>query len=275
MTEQKVTAPVVPVIKSDDYAISAELWSALDSEVSSIITKLDNNIEMSPDDVAQTKALYKQVDDYLKEYNKQVTSMAKEYRASAKQRLAEMGFTRVEQYIESKRKEQTDLQNQRMLDKIQTFKDIVANVLATCPEVGDTAISESVVTLLMGRFPKINSGAVSKAISNWTPIESVVTANLTLLNALFTDFPQAKALPSSSHTMTAVSSYLRTGELTYLQSIHDALAKDEPYLKQLKLRQEISSKEIAVTMLQQAMSAGTPEEVLAQVNTIMSIANTL
>lgn len=237
-----------PVPNGKDYTVSSEIWEALRDEINVVVNRIDAGEQLSPEDVTNVRSLKKQVEDYLTTFNKAMRDAQAKYKELVHQQLTDLGYDKIETYIVTQRKKQQTEQNTRLVQKQTKLRALVETQLADTVYVKQTVLANELLPAFTSRFPNVNSSAKTKEISNWGPYEAVVKTTLNMLDVFFGDdvFKGAVTLPITSATMQQLLKYVRDGQLDHLTIMREIFAKDGEYLAQQKLREEITSNEIAL-----------------------------
>lgn len=237
-----------PVPNGKDYTVSSEIWEALKEEINLVVNRIDAGEQLSPEDVTNVRSLKKQVEDYLTTFNKAMRDAQAKYKELVQQQLTDLGYDKIETYIVTQRKKQQTEQNTRLVQKQTKLRALVETQLADTVYVKQTVLANELLPAFTSRFPNVNSSAKTKEISNWGPYEAVVKTTLNMLDVFFGDdvFKGAVTLPITSATMQQLLKYVRDGQLDHLTMMREIFAKDGEYLAQQKLREEITSNEIAL-----------------------------
>ena len=237
-----------PVPNGKDYTVSSEIWEALKDEINVVVNRIEAGEQLSPEDVTNVRSLKKQVEDYLTTFNKAMRDAQAKYKELVHQQLTDLGYDKIETYIVTQRKKQQTEQNTRLIQKRIKLRTLVETQLADTVYVKQTVLANELLPAFTSRFPNVNSSAKTKEISNWGPYEAVVKTTLNMLDVFFGDdvFKGAVTLPITSATMQQLLKYVRDGQLDHLTMMREIFAKDGEYLAQQKLREEITSNEIAL-----------------------------
>ena len=264
-----------PVPNGKDYTVSSEIWEALKEEINLVVNRIDAGEQLSPEDVTNVRSLKKQVEDYLTTFNKAMRDAQAKYKELVQQKLTDLGYDKIETYIVTQRKKQQTEQNTRLVQKQTKLRALVETQLADTVYVKQTVLANELLPAFTSRFPNVNSSAKTKEISNWGPYEAVVKTTLNMLDVFFGDdvFKGAVTLPITSATMQQLLKYVRDGQLDHLTMMREIFAKDGEYLAQQKLREEITSNEIALDKINTilAESETSTDEKLTAISQIIRI----
>lgn len=264
-----------PVPNGKDYTVSSEIWEALKEEINLVVNRIDAGEQLSPEDVTNVRSLKKQVEDYLTTFNKAMRDAQAKYKELVHQQLTDLGYDKIETYIVTQRKKQQTEQNTRLVQKQTKLRALVETQLADTVYVKQTVLANELLPAFTSRFPNVNSSAKTKEISNWGPYEAVVKTTLNMLDVFFGDdvFKGAVTLPITSATMQQLLKYVRDGQLDHLTIMREIFAKDGEYLAQQKLREEITSNEIALDKINTilAESETSTDEKLTAISQIIRI----
>ena len=269
---------VAPVLDASEYTVSGAVWEALTDEINVVVSRIEAGEELVPEDVARVRQLKNQVDSYLSAFNKAMRTAQANYKELLANQLQQLGYNKIDDYIQMQRKKQTDEQNQRLLTKQTTFNNLVAEALENTVHVKNTALARELLPALMHRFPNLNSASKNKDVTNWGPYQSVVETTMNMLDTFFADesFVGATGLPITSATYQQLLSYVRDGNLEHLKIMRDVFAKDAHFIEMTQLKAEITTKEIGLTKVETLLSSNlTTDEKVAEINKVMSIINSL
>lgn len=256
MTE-KTTLPAIPALNKADYEVSDTTWTALRSEIVRLTTLINAGNELAPADVTNVKALAKQVRGYGVLYRRAITTSAAKYKQRLDQELANLGYDVIERYVDAKRVEQQNAISQRLTAKITHFNQLVQTELAKTQVLKNSALASYAGNNLLSRFPKVNSGALSKEITNWQPIASVIRVSLMRVDQLMLSQPALVQMPVTAQSLRALSDYLATGDIHKTEHLEEALKADLPILQQLALKPRVTSDESTVNEIKTILA--TPE----------------
>lgn len=278
MVPENTKVFMAPVPDAEEYTVSAEIWEALTDEINYVAGRIDAGENLTPNDVVKIKELKKQVESYLTMFNKAMRDAQSTYKELVSKQLDELGYRKIENYILEQRKKQTDEQNARLSEKQRQLRKIVEEKLEETHVLKTTAIAGELLPAFTHRFPNVNSSAKSKDISNWGPYEAVIKTSLNILDVFFGDpaFEGAALLPVTSVTMQQLLAYIRDGNLERLSAMRTVFAQDEELLKTQRLKEEITTKEIAVDKIRNIMEQkGTADETIRDIARIIRIAEIL
>lgn len=253
---------VPPVPDAKKHTMSSEIWSALISEINGLAKRIKNKEELVPDDVARVRALRKQVDNYLTVFNKSLNNARDSYKRLVEKQLADIGYPFIEQYIAVQRGKQTEQWNKVIAEKQGRLHEIVLDAVNGTMFVKDTQIAGSILPAFTHRFPKVNSAAKDNEIKNWSPYQAVVSQTVMVLDVFFSDeaYKTARMLPIASATMQALLSYVRDGNIGHLTNMKGLLEKDAEQINMAVLRQEITTKELALKRISSIMKQELPAD---------------
>ena len=269
---------VAPVLDASEYTVSNTVWEALTEEINAVVTRIDAGEELVPEDVSRVRQLKNQVDSYLSAFNKAMRTAQTNYKELLANQLQQLGYDKIDSYIQMKRAKQTEEQNQRLLTKQTAFNELVSVALTSTTHVKDTALATELLPALMHRFPKLNSASKNAEVVNWGPYQSVIETTMKMLDCFFADksFEGATRLPITSATYQQLLSYVRDGNLEHLKIMRDVFAKDTHYLEMVTLRDEITTKDIGLSKIESLLLSDLSiDDKVANINKIMSIVNNL
>ena len=276
---EEVLPEIVPVVDLSEHAIANELWEALESEIHTVVTKIDSGEALAPEDVKRAQSLRRQVEDHTAEFKRAMVRAQKGYQTEVAKRLQDMGYNRIETYVQGKRNEQTAEQNARLTLKMDTLTEIVQAVTSETNLVKDTSLAPGLNTLFTARFPNVKSAAKTKDINDWEPYRQVIRANLELVDAFLMDerYADAWAYPVHSKTMQQIIKYLRDGDIEHMTTMKEAYDADQSIREDLFLRENVTTKAQTLALIGELASGDTGDinEVLLNIARLVAYSTTL
>lgn len=251
---EKITSLSVPALNGQTYEVSDTTWQALRAEILRLTALIHAGTDLEPKDVKHVRALAKQVRDYGVLYRRAITTAANDYKSLLDEELTNLGYGEIETYVEGKRQEQQREISDRLNAKIGHFNDLVRNELAQTQMLKSSSIANYVGNNLLSRFPKINSGAASKQIDNWNPIESVVHMSITAADNVLVANPILQQMPATAKAMRSISDYLATGDVHKTENIHQDLMEDRPVIQRMALKPRVQTDESTVDEIQSVLN---------------------
>ena len=258
----------------EEYTVSAEIWEALTTEINTVVGRIDAGEVLTNEDVKKVRSLKKQVDTYLTTFNKAMRSAQDSYKQVIAKQLDDLGYNKIEVYIQKQHAVQVQEQNQRMSAKMGKLKEIIDAKIEGTAKLKETTLASELLPAFTSRFPEINSGAKNKEVSNWAPYEAVITSVVRILDAFFCQYPKTCQLPLMSATMRNLLQYVKDGNIEHISDMPSAIKADEHLIRQWELRQEITDEGVALNKIhdileQEELSA---REKLNRIGTIIQIA---
>lgn len=258
----------------EEYTVSAEIWEALTTEINTVVGRIDAGEVLTNEDVKKVRSLKKQVDTYLTTFNKAMRSAQDSYKQVIAKQLDDLGYNKIEVYIQKQHAAQVQEQNQRMSAKMGKLKEIIDAKIEGTAKLKETTLASELLPAFTSRFPEINSGAKNKEVSNWAPYEAVITSVVRILDAFFCQYPKTCQLPLMSATMRNLLQYVKDGNIEHISDMPSAIKADEHLIRQWELRQEITDEGVALNKIhdileQEELSA---REKLNRIGTIIQIA---
>lgn len=230
-----------------NYQISTGTWDAITQEVMRLTPMIQNNEDLTPDDVKEVKRLVKEVETASKEYNKALTASYKQYKAMLSAKLEEIGYTVIDNYIVKRRKEQQDAISTRLTSKVNHFTDLVRGEIEKTTNLKHTKFIAPIPSQMMALFPNVNSGAVTKEISDWSPIELMVHELITYADEKVNNL--IIELPATSVVANTFGQFFTTGDRSLLENLHDVLRNDSEWLMNRHIALQLKSEDDLLTMI--------------------------
>lgn len=251
-----------------NYQVSAETWTAIEAEVNRLLPSIESDADLTPDDVKEVKRLVVLVENSMKAYNKELTAAYKNYKTLLNNKLAEIGYPTINAYIVRRRNEQQAQVSARLNEKVNTFTQMVDRVLQTTNLLKEATFASLIARQMMALFPKVNSGAQDKNISDWTPIELIVTELIHEADAAM--HPIYTTMPLTSNVAKTFGQYFTTGDKTLLQQLPTDLQADREWLLERNIAQQLETEDDLFDMIKGVIEERTPET-LQQVRQLISI----
>ena len=262
--EEDIMPKLLPQLNAEKYEVVDNVWTELASEIQRIRTLISAGSEMKPEDFNKVKTLSKQVRDYGEQYRKAISTQATDYKSKLDEELARLGYGEIETYLTTKRTEQQTAISNRLNTKLTKFNHIVAEELAKTKHLKASALSSYVSNNLAKRFPKLNSGAESKEISNWAPITSVIHMSIAAVENTFCEYPLIAKLPAQSKTLRTLAEYLETGSAPLISNVKDLLKDDIDLLQKMALQERVKTNAATVSEIDGIIKSDVSDEIKIQ-----------
>lgn len=258
------------------FMVPDTTWAAISSEITTLRERIANQEELEPQDVVKVQTLVKQVEEFGKGYSKEVNNTARRYKTFLSKKLEELGYSEISNYVANRKRELDRQTNARMADKMAKLTDIVHKELEQHPVLNSTGLKETMVNLFIGRFPKMNSGAISNEIRNWKPIESVIKTQMDKAEEVLKLNPAMLYLPVYSQTFQTLASYLRTGDVQILATLPEVFKGDADLLRNVVIKQQMQTTDDLLNLIQGVMSSQEPsDDKLQQIKQLILIWDTI
>ncbi len=267
---------LLPQLNVEQYEVVDNVWTELANEIQRIRTMISTGNEMKPEDFSTVKKLSKQVRDYGEKYRKAISTQATEYKSKLNEELTRLGYGEIENYLATKRAEQQTAISNRLNAKLTKFNQIVAEELAKTNYLKASALATYVSNNLAKRFPKLNSGAESKDISNWAPITSVVHMSITAVENTFIEYPVISKLPAQSKTLRTLAEYLETGNAPLITNVKELLKEDMDLLQKMALQERVKTNAATVSEIEGIIRSDVTDEIKIQrVKMLLNVYDTI
>ncbi len=246
---------LAPVPSAEDYSVSADLWERLESEVKVVSDRIRAGENLVPDDVTKVRELKSQVDKYVTAFNKAMNADQKKYKAMVEKRLTELGYNEIEQFIATKRQEQTDQQNSRIAYKMDSLKTISDGLLGRTKTLKDVPMAKELLPAFTARFPKVQSGAKSNDIKDWKPYFSIMYRTVSILDTFFSDekYKEAVMLPLHAGTIRELLAFVKDGKEEHLVNIPVKFEEDQSLIHEEKVKTAVKSKADGIEHIRQIL----------------------
>lgn len=235
---------LAPVPSASEYSVSVDLWQRLEAEIQTVSARIEAGDELVPEDVANVRKLKSQVDAYVTDFNREMSGAQTKYKKMVSDRLNELGYDNIEQFIMKKRQEQTALQNSRIKYKMDCLKEISDGLLARTERLKDVPMAKELLPAFTARFPKVQSGAKTNDITDWVPYFSIMQRTVNIMDGFFKDpkYEDAVLLPMYSGTIRELLAYAKDGKEEHLANVKIKFQEDRHFIEDEKLKQKFTSK---------------------------------
>lgn len=252
------------------YQIAPQLWDAITSEVNRLLPSIQSGEELTPDDVKEVRRLVGLVQNASKQYNKALTESYRNYKSILEQKLIEIGYGYIDEYITKKRQEQQTEISNRLTEKVNRFTNYVQSQIQETEHLKETQFVGAIPGQLMTLFPNVNSGAQTKEIKNWQPIEDIIREMIHYADTQIT--PIIKQIPSSSNIAQTFGKYFTTGDRTLIHpdKLKANLKLDQEWLREKMIAEQLTSEEILLQMIG-AIAAENTNDSLSQIRQLIGI----
>jgi hypothetical protein len=252
------------------YQIAPQLWEAITSEVNRLLPSIQSGEELTPDDVKEVRRLVGLVQNASKQYNKALTESYRNYKSILEQKLIEIGYGQIDAYITQKRKEQQTEISNRLTEKVNRFTNYVQSQIQETEHLKETQFVGAIPGQLMTLFPNVNSGAQTKEIKNWQPIEDIIREMIHYADTQIT--PIIKQIPSSSNIAQTFGKYFTTGDRTLIHpdNLKANLQLDQEWLREKMIAEQLTSEETLLQMIG-AIAAENTNDSLSQIRQLIGI----
>lgn len=252
------------------YQIAPQLWEAITSEVNRLLPSIQSGEELTPDDVKEVRRLVGLVQNASKQYNKALTESYRNYKSILEQKLIDIGYGYIDAYITQKRQEQQTEISNRLTEKVNRFTNYVQSQIQETEHLKETQFVGAIPGQLMTLFPNVNSGAQTREIKNWQPIEDIIREMIHYADTQIT--PIIKQIPSSSNIAQTFGKYFTTGDRTLIHpdNLKANLQLDQNWLREKMIAEQLTSEETLLQMIG-AIAAENTNDSLSQIRQLIGI----
>ena len=254
-----------------NYQIAASTWDAISNEVRRLKMSIDNDVELTPEDVKEVRRLVKLVTNASTEYNKALTASYKNYKAMLSQKLNEIGYDVIDAYIVKKRNEQQSIVSERLTAKVDKFTRIVHEALEQTQKLKRASFAQAIPSQMLVLFPKVNSGAITNDIADWTPISFMVKQVIDHAETKMNDL--ILSLPSTSNVANTFGQYFRSADRGLLVDMIAVIKQDEEWLMNKHIATQLNSEQDVLSMIEQ-LAHEKSDQSLAQIRKLLTIWDT-
>lgn len=249
------TELLAPVPAAADYTVSLDLWQRLETEIQSVSKRIESGDELTPEDVVNVRALKREVDGYITDFNRAMKGAETQYKKMVEQRLIELGYDYIEKFTAMKRQEQRTIENTRISVKMDGLKTISDGLLEHTERLKDMPMAKELLPAFTARFPNVQSGAKSKDIKDWKPYFAVIQRTMTIMDTFFRDpkYADAQYLPLHSATIRELLAFAKDGKEEHLSNVVVKYKEDEPLIRMEKLRLALKTKADGIAHIQEIL----------------------
>lgn len=252
---EKKGKTLLPEIDHTQFLADPTVWAEIKEETERLIPLIDKQgEELSPEEFENVKQLAKTVRDHVSKYRKTVTKQATTYKERVEKELDAIDYGKIENYMAERRKQHQKEISDRLNNQLSKFNQLVADALSNTNYVKSSRLASQVSNLLMKRFPNVNSGAKSKQIKKWGPVESVINATIAKVDDIMTKQPIIQELPAHSKTLRELSVYLEQGNENALEQVTTWLEEDRAIIQRLVLKKRVESAEDTANEMRAVLS---------------------
>lgn len=265
---------LLPEIDNSQFLVDPTVWSQIRDETARLIPLIeDEGADLSPNEFKDVKKLAKTVRDHVTKYRSELRKQTNLYKTRVEEELDAINYGKIEDYMGKRRVEHQKEISDRLNNQLSTFNRVVAEELSKTNHVKSSSLAGQVSNLLMKRFPNVNSGAKSKEIKKWNPIEAVIRLSIGKVDAVMVNQPLIQQLPSHSKTMRELGQYLETGDENLLENIASCLEEDRVIIQRLVLKSRVETADATVNEMKAVLSteAISADTMIERVRMLLSV----
>lgn len=265
---------LLPEIDNSQFLVDPTVWSQIRDETARLIPLIeDEGADLSPNEFKDVKKLAKTVRDHVTKYRSELRKQTNLYKTRVEEELDAINYGKIEDYMGKRREEHQKELSDRLNNQLSTFNRVVAEELSKTNHVKSSSLAGQVSNLLMKRFPNVNSGAKSKEIKKWNPIEAVIRLSIGKVDAVMVNQPLIQQLPAHSKTMRELGQYLETGDENLLENIASCLEEDRVIIQRLVLKSRVETADATVNEMKAVLSteAISADTMIERVRMLLSV----
>lgn len=265
---------LLPEIDNSQFLVDPTVWNQIRDETARLIPLIEaDGADLSPNEFKDVKKLAKTVRDHVKKYRAELRKHTNLYQTRVEDELDAINYGKIEDYMGERRKEHQKELSDRLNNQLSTFNRVVAEELSKTDHVKSSSLAGQVSNLLMKRFPNVNSGAKSKEIKKWNPIEAVIRLSIGKVDAVMVNQPLIQQLPAHSKTMRELGQYLETGDENLLENIASCLEEDRVIIQRLVLKSRVETADATVNEMKAVLSteAISSDTMIERVRMLLSV----
>ena len=265
---------LLPEIDNTQFLVDPTVWNQIRDETARLIPLIEaEGADLSPDEFKDVKKLAKTVRDHVTKYRSELRKHTNLYKTRVEEELDAINYGKIEDYMGKRREEHQKELSDRLNNQLSTFNRVVAEELSKTNHVKSSSLAGQVSNLLMKRFPNVNSGAKSKEIKKWNPIEAVIRLSIGKVDAVMANQPLIQQLPAHSKTMRELGQYLETGDENLLENIASCLEEDRVIIQRLVLKSRVETADATVNEMKAVLSteAISSDTMIERVRMLLSV----
>lgn len=265
---------LLPEIDNTQFLVDPTVWNQIRDETARLIPLIENDsADLSPNEFKDVKKLAKTVRDHVTKYRAELRKHTDIYKKRVEEELDAINYGKIEDYMGKRREEHQKELSDRLNNQLSTFNRVVAEELSKTNHVKSSSLAGQVSNLLMKRFPNVNSGAKSKEIKKWNPIEAVIRLSIGKVDAVMVNQPLIQQLPAHSKTMRELGQYLETGDENLLENIASCLEEDRVIIQRLVLKSRVETADATVNEMKAVLSteAISADTMIERVRMLLSV----
>lgn len=265
---------LLPEIDKTQFLVDPTVWSQIRDETARLIPLIENEDEdLSPNEFKEVRQLAKTVRDHVTKYRAELRKHTDIYKNRVEEELDAISYGKIEDYMAKRKEENQKAISDRLTNQLSTFNQVVAEEISKTNHVKSSSLAGQVPNLLMKRFPNVNSGAKSKQIKKWNPIEAVIRLSIGKVDAVMANQPLIQQLPAHSKTMRELGQYLETGDENLLENIASCLEEDRGIIQRLVLKSRVETADATVNEMKAVLSteAISSDTMIERVRMLLSV----
>lgn len=256
MTDRKKeNKELLPDVDKTQFLADPTVWDEIKAETQRLIPLIEQQgADLSPEEFKKVKQLAKNVRDHVTKYRAEVKKQTTIYKERIETELDAIDYGKIESYMTKRREEHQKEVSDRLNEQLSTFNRLVAEELSKTNHIKSSSLASQVSNLLMKRFPNVNSGAKSKEIKKWNPIESVIRLTIKKVDDVMMAQPLIQQLPAHSTTMRQLGRYLSEGDDHILDNVSSWLEDDKAIIQRLVLKSRVETADDTVNEMKAVLA---------------------
>lgn len=253
--QEKERKELLPEVDQSQFLADPTVWDEIRDETQRLIPLIEQkDADLSPEEFKKVKQLAKNVRNHVTKYRAEVKKQTDIYKDRIESELEAINYGKIEAYMTKRREENQKELSDRLNNQLSTFNRLVAEELSKTNHIKSSSLASQVSNLLMKRFPNVNSGAKSKQIKKWNPIESVIRVAITKVDDVMNEQPIIQHLPAHSTTMRELCRYLAEGDENILDNVASWLEDDKTIIQRLVLKSRVETADDTVNEMRAVLS---------------------
>lgn len=253
--KKKENKELLPDVDKTQFLADPTVWDEIRTETQRLIPLIEQQgDDLSPEEFKKVKQLAKNVRDHVTKYRAEVKKQTTIYKERIETELDAIDYGKIESYMTKRREENQKEVSDRLNEQLSIFNRLVAEELSKTNHIKSSSLASQVSNLLMKRFPNVNSGAKSKEIKKWNPIESVIRLTITKVDEVMMAQPLIQQLPAHSTTMRQLGRYLAEGDDHILDNVSSWLEDDKAIIQRLVLKSRVETADDTVNEMKAVLA---------------------
>lgn len=238
------------------------IWDNLVLEINKINEIIQSGEELKPSHIKEARAIVKKIDDHTKAFNKSVKERINTYKFMIQQKLEEIGYNKIEEYVQEQKDKNAKIRNERIVVKMDKLQSIIDDVKRNYPLLEKLSVQLDYLSFFVQLFPNVTSGDKTKEINDWSPIEFLVNAlfSATSSKLELMDEKVISILPPHSSFIRKITTAFRRGDTTELKNLEVLDEYDQNIIREYKLKLLLKDEDTVIQIIEKTLALEVPNK---------------